>query len=176
MNAVAPILIGLAGDVGAPLIKRILERHIGSEGAGLVKAILGRIAGRAEVEPDELPTLAEADPQRVQKAIEATEPEAGELIALYNAGLEGQFALIAAEQKEPWWAWAWRPGAMWGFGFLWIWGLVVLPIFNAFSPLMIEAIDLGLLFNLNAIYMGLYMGGHTVKAAVERAAIHWGKR
>lgn len=96
------------------------------------------------------------------------------MVALYAQGLEMQAALAKAEmERESWIIWAWRPAAMWGFGFLWFWNLVIIHIANAYWRIALPQADLAMLFQLNAVYMGLYMGGHTVKDFV---STRWGAR
>jgi hypothetical protein len=171
----APALIAIAARIGAPLVESILARRLGTENARLGADVIRRIAEHAGVapEPAALEDLAAREPARVEAAIRAVEPMAPEMIALYAAGLEHQFALARAESAEPFLAWAWRPAAMWGFGALWFWNIVIVHVANAYWKIALPVTDLSLLFQLNAVYMGLYMGGHTVKDFV---ATRWGDK
>ena len=167
----APALIALAVQIGAPLVRRVLERRIGAENADLVTGVLADIAGRVGVSVDDLDRAAEERPGPVTEAIAAVEREMPEKIALYAEGLALQREVLAREEaREPFWAWGWRPAAMWGFGFLWFWNIVILHIANAYWRIALPQTDLGILFSLNAVYMGLYMGGHTVKDFVASRA------
>jgi hypothetical protein len=53
-----------------------------------------------------------------------------ELIALYAAGLEGQFALLQAETREGFWQSFWRYGWMYLLAIFWIWRIIIGPIVN----------------------------------------------
>ncbi len=167
-------LISLAVQIGVPLIEKVLARKIGAGSAELATDVIGALAERAGVAPAELNALAEANPPRVIDAMREVEKMTPELIALYAAGVEAQFALARAEtSSEHFLSWAWRPAAMWGFGFLWFWNIVILHVANAYWKIALPQTDLGTLFQLNAVYMGLYMGGHTVKDFV---ATRWGAK
>ena len=172
---VAPILLSLASTVGAPLIERVLAGKIGGGNAELVGAVVRRIAEHAGSTPEELEAQASVDPEIVEAAIAATEKAAPELIALYAAGLEGQFALLQAEMREPVWTWAWRPIWMYGLLAMWVWNLIGLHVANAVWKIALPQVDLSMLLGLSTLFLGLYMGGHTVKDAVGKVASRFGK-
>jgi len=44
----------------------------------------------------------------------------------------------------------------------WIWRILIVPVLGGFG-LHVEAVDFGVLLTLTSWFMGLYMGGHTVK-------------
>ena len=156
-------LIGLAAQVGAPLIEGILTRRLGDAKGQLVSDVLTRIAQRAGVPVGRLEEEAEAQPEVVREAVREVEAMTPELIALHAAALERQHALMAAEHGEPAFAWAWRPATMWLLGLLWAWNTMVVHLVNHALGSALPVTDLPVLFQLTAIYMGLYMGGHTVK-------------
>jgi len=156
-------LTALALQIGVPLIGRVLSRRIGAGNAQLATDVIGAIANRLGVTPDEAETMAATDQPRVVDALRAVETMTPELIALHATALEGQYALLQAEQKGPWWGWAWRPLMMWLLAFLWLWTVVILHVCNAYWRIALPPIDLGVLLSLTGIYMALYMGGHTVK-------------
>lgn len=164
MSALAGIILGVATDLGLPLIKKILEPRIGKAGGEMVETVIRTVAEKAGVEPAELPDLPQA---KLEEAVKATEVEAPELIAIYAAGLEGQFALLQAETKEGFWQSFWRYGWMYLLAIFWIWRIIIAPIVNqrlgSGGGLMIEMIDLATLMTLTSWFMALYMGGHTVK-------------
>jgi hypothetical protein len=161
----ATALLGLATEIGAPLVKRILAGRIGAGNAELIDRVVGAVAERAGVRPDALPTAIAEERGRVIEAVRAVEDGvAPELISLYEAETEGRIALLQAEMaaSEPAWKSAWRPAMMYLLGFLWLWALVLVPIVDAIGPAL-AGVDLGVLFNLTLAYLALYMGGHTVK-------------
>ena len=164
MSAIASILVGVAAEVGAPLIKRVLENRFGKASGELAETVIKSVAEKAGAEPIELDALKPAD---LEKAVLATEAEMPELIALYAAGLDGQFALLQAETKEGFWQSFWRYGWMYLLAIFWIWRIIVAPIVNqrlgSGGGVMIEMVDLATLMTLTSWFMALYMGGHTVK-------------
>ncbi len=175
LPAIAPLLATVAATVGAPLVERILAGRIGAENAGLVSGMIGAIAGHAGTTPEALPDLHRNEPDVLAKAIADAESEAPELIALYAAELQSKTTLLLAEMKEPRWTWAWRPLGMYGIGALWFWNVVVLHVLNAAFKIALPQMPLGELFNLTALFLGLYMGGHTVKDAVGKVATRFGR-
>lgn len=162
MNAV----LALAAQIGVPLIKQVLSGRVGAQNADLAGDVVEAIARRAGVGVGELPDLIERDTPRAVDALRATEAAMPEILALYTRGLEGQFALLAAEQKGHWLGWAWRPAMMWLLAFLWLWQLVILHVANAIWKIALPPADSTTLLGLTSVYMALYMGGHTLKDAM----------
>lgn len=156
-------LTALALQIGVPLIGQVLSRRIGAGNAQLATDVIGAVSRRLGVTPAEAETLAAEDPPRVIDAMRETEAAMPEMLALYATSLEGQYALLQAEQKGPWWGWAWRPAMMWLLAFLWLWTIVLLHIANAVWRIALPPIDAGVLLSVTGIYMALYMGGHTIK-------------
>ena len=175
LPALAPLLATVASSVGAPLVERILAGRIGAENAGLVSGVVSTIANYAGAMPDELPELHRDKPDVLAAAVTAAETDAPELIALYASELESKTTLLLAEMKEPRWTWAWRPLGMYGIGALWFWNVIVLHVLNAVFKIALPQMPLGELFNLTALFLGLYMGGHTVKDAVGKVASRFGR-
>lgn len=165
-----PAVIALAAQIGAPLLRGILTQKIGQANSDLVTGVIGQIAARAGTSPEALAGLADENPGRVIDAIREVEAVAPEMIALYDAAQTRQIELMRAEMAAggPLWTWAWRPAGMWGLGALWFWNLIALHVANAVWKIALPATDLGMLFQLTALYMGLYMGGHTVKDVVQK--------
>lgn len=175
MALLESILIGVAAKVGAPLVKGILEKAIGGRGGKVAGQVAGQvidaIAGRAGVKPDELPDLVAAEPAIVEEAVAAIEAETPELILAHVESQRLSIELQLAEMaKEPWWAWAWRPGWMWLLGLLWLCRLIVLPIADAVAGTAVaSAADIGTMMTLTSVFLGLYMGGHTAKDIATKA-------
>lgn len=159
--ALAPILIGVAAKIGAPIVKGLLEKFVGGTGAEIGGVVIDAIADEAGVKPDELPS---APTETLEAAISAVEARAPEIIL---AQVEQQRAAnelqLAEMKKEGTWTWAWRPAWMWLLAFIWTYALVLRPIANAAFGASIEATDLATLMSLTLAYLALYMGGHTAK-------------
>jgi hypothetical protein len=159
----APALIALAARIGAPVIRDVLARKLGRENAELAGEVIGMIARRAGVAPEAVEQLAADEPDRVAAAIQSVEADVAELAPLYAAELGARQDTYRIEQGEPLWVRAWRPLGMYGLGFLWFWNLILLHVANAYWKIALPATDLGVLMQISALYMSLYMGGHTVK-------------
>jgi hypothetical protein len=156
-------LTALALQIGVPLVGQVLSRRIGGANAQLATDVVGAVARRLGVTPTEAEAMVETNQPRVIEAIRETETAMPEIIALHAAALEGQFALLQAEQKGPWWGWAWRPAFMWLLGLLWLWNVIVLHVCNALWRIALPPMDPGVMLSLTGIYAALYMGGHTIK-------------
>lgn len=162
-------LAALALKSGLPLIGSILKEKLGSNGQ-LVTEVLEAVAGHAGVKPDDLDQLAEENAPKALDAMRAVTDKMPELIALYTKGLENQLTLLMAEQEEGGWKAAWRPAGMWMIGFLWIWNVVVLHVANAVWKIALPPMPWDVLMQISGLYMGLYMGGHTIKDAMAKLA------
>ena len=156
-------LAALALQAGFPLIRSVLEGKLGDRNGGLVADVLGAIAGRAGVNPDALEVLATDSPGKVIDAMRAVEPMAPELVALYAKGLEHQNQLLMAEQEQGGWQSAWRPLGMYFVMLLWGWQVVILHVCNAIWKIALPPMPYDQLVTFTGLYMGLYMGGHTLK-------------
>lgn len=163
-------LIALALQAGFPTIKAILDRKLGDKGGALATDVLNTIASRAGVRPDELEATAEANPGKIIDAMRQVEPMTPELVALYTTGLEKQFELLEAEMAEGGWKAAWRPAGMWFILFLWFYQIVGLHVANAIWRIALPACPWEQLVTFTGMYMGLYMGGHTIKDVVAKLA------
>lgn len=161
MSAIGAILIAVAEKVAAPVVKSILQGKIGRAGDGLVDVIVDKVAGKLGVEPD---AIADESPEKLEEVVREIETEAPELLAMWQAGLEGQFALLQAEQKEGFWPSAWRWGWMYLLGLMWFVRLMIVPVADALLGTAIAAgMDLAVMMTLTTWFISLYMGGHTVK-------------
>jgi hypothetical protein len=156
-------LAALALQSGFPVIRSILERKLGDANGALAGDVLAALAARANVKPAELEALAEATPGKVIDAMRAVEPMTPELIALYAKGLEHQNQLLMAEQEEGGWKANWRPLGMYFVMALWAWQVIVLHVANAIWKIALPPMPWEHLVTFTGLYMGLYMGGHTIK-------------
>jgi hypothetical protein len=162
-GALGGILLDRLGDLAPPLIKKILAGEVGD--GQLIKTVIETIAGKADVPVDALPDLGL---DQLAKAARDAEPLAADALAQMVESQRLMNETIAAERTEHWFSWAWRPGWMWLLGVLWTYALVLRPIVNAAFTASIEAVDLSMLAMLTTVYVGLYMGGHTIKEAMKK--------
>lgn len=173
MNTVlAYILIEAATKVGAPIVKQLLEKHLGDAASEIGGMVIDAIAGKAGVPPDDLPSV---PAKGLEVAVAATETETPQLVATWVEQQREANRLMLAEmdKSESWWTWAWRPAWMWFLGFLFLFRLVLVPIADAALGSDIAAsVDISTMMTLTAWFMGLYMGGHTLKDL----AVKWAGR
>lgn len=165
---ITSVLIGMAADVGAPLVKQILENKFGPGSGQLAETVIKSIANQADTPVQDLPDVIANSPELIRDAIITTEGLAPELVGLYTRGLEGQFALLQAETREGPLQSGWRWGWMYLLGVFWIFYFLIFPILNAVlaalgSVVRIEALEASILLTLTSWFIALYMGGHTVK-------------
>lgn len=163
-------LIALAGQAGFSIIEKIIAKKFGDGAGQLAGDVLGEIAAQVGVPVDQLDQAAVENPAVVTQALRNVEERSPEMIALYAAGLELQKAQLAAEASEPLWMRAWRPGGMYMIGLLWIWNVIILHVANAIWKIALPPMPFEQLIQLSGLYMGLYMGGHTIKDAVTKWA------
>lgn len=164
MNTVlASILIEAATKVGAPIVKQLLEKHLGGAAGEIGGMVIDAIAGKAGVQPGDLPSV---PAKELEAAVAATEAETPQLVATWVEQQREANRLMLAEmdKSDAWWTWAWRPAWMWFLGFLFLFRLVLVPIADAALGSDIAAsVDISTMMTLTAWFMGLYMGGHTLK-------------
>lgn len=166
-------LSGVLGKVGAPFLKKVIEGSLPAPWGNMAGAAIDVLAERLdapEATPEAIVQRYEANPSVTSAIIKEVEADPSMILA----GVEQQKAtneLLIAEMREPLWTWAWRPAGMWGLGVLWFWNVIGLHALNAVFKIALPPTDNGVLFQLSALYMGLYMGGHTVKDFVSKK---WG--
>lgn len=117
-------------------------------------------------------------PEEAATRISAGEAETLERLRDLEHRHEDEWRLLAAEQahmaemlqrdsRGHWLERAWRPAMMWLLELLWLWGLLLAPLINAFSaPAYVALPPFETLLGLTGLYMALYMGGHTVKSVM----------
>ncbi len=166
---VTSILLDVAGKVGAPLVKGLLQKiGLGGVAGDIAGSVVDTVAEKLGVAPAEIP----AQPtDKIEAAVQATEAEAPELVLAWAKQQELANQLQLAEMKpgEPVWTWAWRPAWMWFLMALFAFRLVAVPVVDAAVGSQIaSAVDLGAMMTLTTWFMALYMGGHTLKDAVAK--------
>ena len=160
------ILAEMALKAGFPFVEKLLSKKLGDANGQLVTQVIGAIATRAGVAPDQLDALATDTPGRVIDAMRQVEDATPDMLAAYDRDMQLQLAALAAEQDDPVWMRAWRPLGMYLIGTLWIWNSILLHIANAIWKIALPAMPFADLIQLSGLYMGLYMGGHTIKDVI----------
>jgi hypothetical protein len=173
MSAIATILLGVAAKVGAPIVKSILQEHIGGLAGKVGGSLIDAIAEKAGVAPAELPNLPEKE---LEKAV--LEVERADAPELLTHLLESQRLANELMMKEmdsgPFWSWAWRPGGMYVIGFWWMLYILVWPLLNLFlrlfgaSEQLETIVDVATLLAISGGFISLYMGGYTALKGIEK--------
>ena len=159
-------LASMALHAGLPVIEKILFGRLGDAGGQLAGQIIRKVAESAGATPETLDDMAASSPGRVIDAMREVEKATPELVALYAADAQLQLAALQAEQGDPTWMRAWRPGWMYLLGFLWLWNRVILHVANAAWKIALPPLDTANLLALTGLFLSLYMGGHTVLRAL----------
>jgi hypothetical protein len=165
MSAVASILIGIAAKVGAPIVKGLLEQHLGGKAGQLGAAVIDAIAERSGVPVEQLETL---PPQQLAVAVQEIETECPAILAaIVERQRQANDLMLAEMKKESSFGWMWRPAGMWLMIACIAWYVFVRPVLNAalwaLSPgIQIEmGLDVATFLGIFTVYTGLYMGGNT---------------
>lgn len=157
-------LVALALQTGLPILEKVLTRKLGPATGELAAEVIRAVAEKANTTPEEIEALAESTPGRVIEAMRDVEKgPVIDKIDLYLKETEARLAMFAAEQDGPAWVSAWRPAGMYLLGFLWLWNIVLLHVANAIWKVALPPVGFDTLIQISGLYMGLYMGGHTVK-------------
>ena len=166
MSALTTILIGAAVKVGAPIVKSILEKHVGGAAGELGGVVIDAIANKAGVPAEELPSL--PVPQ-IEAAVSAVEAETPNLVAAWTAQQREANRLMLAEMaKETPFGWLWRPAGMWLLLGCIAWYVVLVPLLNTLLLAMGARQGVSLIVSFSEFvpvfvtFVGLYMGGNTV--------------
>jgi len=166
MSPIISILITAAAKAGAPIVKRLLEDKLGGTAGELGGVVIDAIAGKAGVPADELGNVPAPELEAAVAAVEAETPALVE--AFTRQQREANRLMLAEMQKETQFGWLWRPAGMWLMHGCLAWFIIARPLINAAmeaagAPAGVEmGIDLGTFSTLYTVYIGLYMGGHTV--------------
>lgn len=160
--AIAGILVSVAGSIGADLVKGVLSKRLGETGGELAGRVIDEIAQRAGVTPKDLPNVPDA---QLQDAVRSVDDDMPQLIELWAQGLQGQFALLQAEQQEGGWQTGWRWGWMYLLGFMWFIRLMVVPVVDStMNTNLAPGMNIEVMMTLTSWFIALYMGGHTLKS------------
>lgn len=157
-------------DLAGPLIKYGVP-SVGRMIAGPAGEKIGEAAGEILAEALGVPPTPGAVVAGIENnptVIAALEDPAVQLalVALERETIAARLAMADKDRAEGPLAYAWRWGWMYLLGLFWIWALVLVPAVNAATGGRIALPDLGILMTLTMAYLGLYMGGHTIKATL----------
>lgn len=163
--AAASIILEIAAKIGAPFVKSILQKKIGGTAGDLAGTVIDAVAEKVGVPPEKLDTVPAG---KIEAAVQEVEADAPDMIAVWEAGVAGQFALLQAETAEGFWQSAWRWMWMYLLAFFWLCAFLLFPVSKSLG-FVIDAIELPALTTLTSWFIALYMGGHTVKSLGSQA-------
>ncbi|MCA1490080.1 hypothetical protein I6F11_04000 [Ensifer sp. NBAIM29] len=167
MSAVlTSILVDVAAKVGAPLIKGILEKHVGGTAGEVGGVVIDAIAEKAGVAPEKLQDVPVKD---LEAAVAQVETDAPEIIRAYTESQRETNRLQLAEMsKENNFGWMWRPAGMWLMLVCVAWYVILVPLLNAVLAAIGARTTVALIVDFASFvtvfmtYCTLYMGGNTV--------------
>lgn len=162
---VTGMLLEIAAKVGAPIVKGILQKHVGGTAGDLGGVVIDAIAERAGVPPADLPAVPS---DQLEAAVRQVEEQSPELVTAWTESQREANRLMLAEmQKEIPFGWLWRPAGMWLMLLCVAWYIIARPLLNALlsavgSPAEVAiGMDIGNFVGIFTVYCGLYMGGNT---------------
>lgn len=163
------ILVPILVKAGAPILKQLIEKHLGGAAGNVGNVIVDTIAGQLGVEPTPgaIASAHGKDPAAVEAAIRQVELSQDWLPYLMQA-TEGRDALLAREDAKGFFHNGWRPAMSWLVVFLFGWGLFALPLVNAAFKANIVAPDMNIVLQFAGIWLVIYGGGHTLKEVMKK--------
>lgn len=172
MSAIASVLIGVAAEIGAPIVKGLLEKHVGGAAGEIGGAVIDAVAGKVGVTPEDLPS---APREELEKAVLEVEQETPALVDAWTSRLRESNRLQLAEmQSETSFGWLWRPAGMWLMLVCIAWYVMVVPLLNTVltaagaHTTVALIVDFGSFVTIFVTYCGLYMGGNTLLRSVRK--------
>jgi|GEM_PF-864145 len=170
MSAVlSSILIEVAAKVGAPIVKGILEKHVGGKAGEVGGAVIDAIAEKAGVTPEDLQDPFKVPAKELEKAVAEVETQAPEIVRAYTASQREMNRLQLAEMsKDSNFGWMWRPAGMWLMLVCVAWYVMIVPLLNALLAAIGAHTTISLIVDFASFvtvfmtYCTLYMGGNTV--------------
>lgn len=166
MSAIVAAIAGAAAKVGAEMVGKAVGGLLGPTGGRLAETVVTTVAEKLGVPAEQIP---QAPPRKLETAVREVEADMPGMIELWSKGLDGQFALLQAEQAEGFWQSAWRWGWMYLLGLFWSCYILIFPALDAVFGVAVERVDIAVLLTLTTWFISLYMGGHTVKALGQSA-------
>lgn len=172
MSPIVAVILAAATKIGAPIVKSILEKHVGGVAGEIGGTVIDAIAGQAGVAPEDLPKL---PPGELEEAVAAVEQQTPDLILAHVEQQKETNKLMLAEmQKEGSFGWMWRPAGMWLMLACVAWYVIIVPLMNAALEAVGAHTEIVLLVDFASFvpvfmtYAGLYMGGNTVLRSVKK--------
>jgi hypothetical protein len=156
------VLAGPLANVGL----NILGGIIGGKAGPIVTTVSGAVLKELGVTtPEQAVRRIEADPEAVARLARLEAERGPEWAAVALAEQRTAQLLADRESEHSGFAYWWRPGGMYLNLYLWLQNTMLTPVlFNGVLKLQVPTVPWEHLIAFTALYRGLYMGGHTVKA------------
>lgn len=169
----AAILIPILAEIGAPILKKLIEKNVSSKtGKAVLDTVVDTVAEKIGVSPDpeDIAAQYEVDREGTASAIKELEAEQSEKwLEFLSQTYASRDALLAREDaRETFFAWGWRPAMSWLVIFLFGWAMVLIPLLNAAFKAAIPAPATEDILQLAGIWLVIYGGGHTVKSVFKK--------
>lgn len=173
MSAAVAVIIEAAARIGAPVLKTILADRLGGAGAEIGGVIVDAIAERAGVPKGSIEKL---PPEQLDQAVLEVEKTMPLILADYNQAQRETNRLMLAEMKtDSAFGWMWRPAGMWLMLVCIAWYVFGIPLASGILSVwagyrvdVVPSVDFGAFGTIFVTFTGLYMGGHTIKAAFRK--------
>ncbi|MBO3760339.1 hypothetical protein [Ciceribacter sp. L1K22] len=170
MSPIVAIVLSAAAKIGAPIVKGILEKHVGGTASEIGGTVIDAIAGQAGVPVEDLPKLPPAELEEAVRSVEQIAPEL--ILADVERQKEANRLMLAemehaAKTGEPGWTWTWRPAGMWLMLSCIAWYVIIVPVLNLLlTALGAQAkveltVDFVSFVGVFVTFTTLYMGGNT---------------
>lgn len=173
MTKPQPFLGGILGSVvvktlgpiilkaGAPILLDVVKSNLPEAVGKVVESIAVKVG--VEPTPEAIQAKHAAEPEIVEEAIREVATESPEEWAYYVQADAIRADILARQDQQGGLAAAWKWLWMYLLAVFWSWAIIVQPLVNWFAGADMRLVDLGTLMGLTTIYLGLYMGGHTIK-------------
>lgn len=167
MSAIAGILVGVAAKVGAPIVKELLEKHLGGTAGQMGGAVVDAIAAEAGVPPER---LAHEPPSVLEEAVLNVEMDPQLILAHVEAQKLSNQLQLAEMEKDSAFGWMWRPAGMWLMLACIAWYIIISPLLNALLSALgaregiVMIVDFASFVTVFVTYTTFYLGGHTAKS------------
>jgi len=163
MQSLLPIL----ADVGAPILKRLIQQKMSGLAAAGADMAVDTIAKSLKVEstPEAIVDAYNDAPEQVGQLIRDVESINSDVWAQYLiAATEARAELFAREDSKTFFHDGWRPAMCWLLIWLFLSNATILPIINAVFKTSIPLTDWQHIIAFASVWLVIYGGGHTAKS------------
>lgn len=163
-----PVILGsILAQAGAPILKSIIDKTIGTKNGAIAGKVIDAISTELSIPATEEAIVEKynEDPVSTGSAIQAVEENnKAEWLAYLEGANATRAEMIAREDnRESWFAWAWRPAMSWLIIFMFVWSFFIVPVLNATLGYAIPIISPEDITQFAGIWLVIYGGGNTVK-------------